>query len=160
MKQDTQRLVVVGGVVLAGAAIAGILYALTKSTSPQPPQGSTSGALTQRDLTQLLADTAATMTGPDYDYDINFGDWVVRRDAKLAQTRLAAGSIARLTMYPAGRPDLARDFAVQITEAIPLSGFTIYKGRWVNAPGGLEADALVAFTSSDITSVVKSTPRS
>lgn len=146
----------VGGVVLGGTAIAGIIYMLTRpKTLTQPPQGSSGGTLTQGDIDKLLEDTASTRSGPDYDYDLNFGGWVVRRGEKLSFTNLPKGAVVRLSMWPSGRPDIVQDFAVQISEVINLGGFTIYKGKWVNAPGGLDAGDWVAFTSSDITGIVK-----
>ena len=161
MKQSTQRLVMVGGVVLGGAALAGLVYMLTRpKTLEQPAQSSQAGTLTQGDIDQLLADTASTRSGPDYDYDITLGDWTLRRDQKLGYPNLAKGAIVRLKMYPTGRTDLVQTFAAQITEVINLGSFTIYKGKWVNAPGGLDVNDWLAFTSSDIASVAQSVPRS
>lgn len=168
MNRDTERLVMVGGIVVGGAAIAGLLYILTKSSkgdapsAPQPPQRSTKGTLSGADLDKLIEATASTRSGPDYEWDINFGDWGVRRERKLAFTNLAKGSIVRLSMYPLARANdpVVFQYAAQITEVIPMTGFTIYKAKWVNTPGGLSPDQWVAFTSSDISSVIKAVARS
>lgn len=168
----------VGGVIVGGAAIAGILYAVTKkssgatttqpptstklpsSTKGQPAQTNTKGTIDQATLDKLLEDTVSTRSGPDYGFDLIVGGWIIYRDPKVAFTNLGKGSIVRLKMYPDERPDLATTYAAEIVEVVPLTGFTIYKGKWINTPGGLDPTALVAFTSSEISSVVKSVPRS
>lgn len=162
----------VGGVVVAGAAIAGIIYALTKSSTPSSSAlapspggggggggggGTKSSGVTQ----QMLDDTVSTLSGPDYGYDLIFGGWILVRERANHYPNLGPGSAVHVKMYPDAIGHSAmREYGLQITKAFPLASFTIYQAKWSITPGGLDPNEPVFITSADISSVSKVVPRS
>ncbi len=148
MKQDTKTLLIAGGCALVAG---GLIYVLTRGSKSD-------------DLDSILVEVSATRSGPDYETVLVFGGWTLDRERQYSYPNLGPGSIAKLRLYPSkieGNPQTGYsgphfDYAVQITKATRVGGFTVYEGKWINTPGGLDPNDFIRFTSADVSSVAQS----
>lgn len=151
----------VGGVVVAGAVVAGILYALTrKSSDASAAMDTPTGGVSDTGLDALLNEVAASRSGPDYETVLTLGDWTIDREKQFSFPNLGPGSVARVRLYPtqSGYAGPHYDYGIQITKAKRVGGFTLYEAKWINTPGGLDPNDILRITSADVASVVSSKP--